>query len=89
MSETSGSCTIVANRGIMPRYPQRTIMDNLKENYQKRQLVKEEMRKQELEEKGENGELNTREALELASYKFEEGLEKMAQLTKPRVCYMA
>ncbi len=89
MSETSGSCAIIANNGIMSRYPQRTVLDDLSDAYQKRQMVKQEMRKQELEAKGENGELTTREAMELSGYKIQEGLEKMAQLTKPKVCYMA
>ncbi len=89
MFETSGSCAIVANRGIISRYPQRTIMDDLSDAYVKRQMVKQEMRKKELEEKGENGGLTTKEAMELSGYKIQEGLEKMANLTKPRVCYMA
>ncbi len=89
MSETSGSCAIVANSGIMSRYPQRTVFDDLSDAYQKRQIVKQEMRKQELEEKGENGGLTTREAMELSGYKIQEGLEKMAKLTRPTVCYMA
>ena len=65
------------------------VMDDLCDAYEKRQMVKQEMRKQELEEKGENGGLTTREAMELSGYKIQEGLEKMAKLTKPTVCYMA
>ena len=89
MSETSGSCAVIANSGIMSRYPQRSVMDDLCDAYEKRQMVKQEIRKQELEEKGENGGLTTREAMELSGYKIQEGLEKMAKLTKPTVCYMA
>lgn len=89
MFETSGSCAIVANSGIVSRYPQRTVMDDLSDAYEKRQMVKQEIRKQELEEKGENEGLTTREAMELSGYKIQEGLEKMANLSKPHVCYMA
>ena len=87
--ETSGSCAMVSHRGIMPRYPQRTVIDELKDAYNKHKMLKQELRKQELEEKGENGKLNTQEAIELTSYKFQDGLEKMAELSKPTVCYMA
>lgn len=67
----------------------RTPMDVMKEKYERQQAIKQEIRKQELEDKGENGKLNTREALELASYKMEDALTAMAKIASPNVCYMA
>ena len=47
------------------------------------------MRKSELSQKGEMGHLTTAEAMELAGYKIQEGLEKIAKLNADSICYLA
>ena len=47
------------------------------------------MRKNELLEKGDNQNLSTSEAMELAGYRIQDGLEKMAKLHEGSVCYLA
>lgn len=93
MSETAGSMGFVSFRGnpsnSFAPTKKNTLLDDLSDAYEKRRMAKQEMRKKELEAKGENSELNTMEAMELTGYKIEDALEKMAFLTKPRVCYMA
>ena len=80
MSESAGSCAIVS---------QRKPMDDFKNCWQQRRIAKQEIRKNELSQKGENGNLTTAEAMELAGYKIEEGLEKIAKMNADSVCYLA
>ncbi len=80
MSESAGSCAIVS---------QRRPMDDFRDCYRQRKIAKQEIRKNELSQKGDNGNLTTAEAMELAGYKIQEGLEKIAQLNAGSVCYLA
>ncbi len=94
MAETAGSMGMIGfrgNPGINPNVPsvRGGVVDDLASAYEKRQIVKQELRRQELEEKGERGELNNREAMELAAYNVENALEKIAKLGSSTVCYMA
>lgn len=91
MSETAGSIGLVPFRGttgIMPR-KQRDPLEPLKQAYEKRRIVQQEMRKRELEAKGQEGELNTREALELASYKLQDRVEQFSKFMPSTICYDA
>lgn len=90
MSETAGSMGIVPFRGtgVMP-HKQRDPLEPLKQAYEKRRIVQQEMRKRELEAKGQEGELNTREALELASYKLQDRVEQFSKLMPSTICYEA
>ncbi len=87
MSECAGSCGVTRQTSIVSTQP--SIMDTLKENYRQRQIAKQEIRKGELQQKGKEGSLNTNEAMELAGYKIQEGLEKLAKLNADSICYMA
>ena len=94
MAETAGSVGMVGfrrNPGINPNVPsgRGDVIDDLAAVYEKRQIVKQELRRKELEEKGERGELNNREAMELAAYNVENALERIAKLGSSTVCYMA
>ena len=87
MSESAGSCGVCRQTSIVSTQP--SIMDTLKDNYRQRQIARQEARKSELQKKGDNGSLNTMEAMELAGYKIQDGLEKIAKLNADSVCYMA
>lgn len=87
MSECAGSCGVTRQASVVSTQP--NIMDTLKENYRQRQIAKQEIRKGELQKKGKEGSLNTNEAMELAGYKIQEGLEKLAKLNADSICYMA
>ena len=87
MTETAGSCGIASQARIVSRQPD--VMDSLRKGFESRRLAKQELRKAELKEKGENGGLNTTEAMELAGYKIQEGLEKIARLNANSICYLA
>lgn len=80
MSESAGSCAVAR---------QTSVLDTLKDNYSKRQMIRREMRKDQLAQKGDSGALNTKEALELAGYRIQDGLEKLAAMQKSTVCYLA
>ena len=87
MSESAGSCGVRRQASIVSTQP--SIMDTLKDNYRQRHIARQEARKSELQKKGDEGSLNTREAMELAGYKIQDGLEKIAQLNSNSICYMA
>lgn len=87
MSETCGGVGVCCNPGFKPGI--KNPLDFLRDAQEQRRIIQEEMRKRKLEEKGENGELNTREALELSAYKIEERLEKLALLKPHTICYNA
>lgn len=87
MSESAGSCGITRQTSIVSTQP--NIMDTLKEDYRQRQIARQEIRRGELEQKGKEGSLNTNEAMELAGYNIQRGLEKIAQLNANSICYMA
>ena len=80
MSESAGSCAV---------YRQTNVLNTLKDNYAKRQMVKRELRKADLAQKGKEGALNTNEALELTGYRIQDGLEKIASMQPHTVCYLA
>lgn len=87
MSECAGSCGIQTQNRIVSNQPSFT--DRLKEECRQHLIARQEARKAELAEKGKAGGLNTAEAMELAGYKIEDGLRKMAELSAGSVCYMA
>lgn len=87
MAETTGSVGFAPR--IPQRAPQRTPMDDLSDIYKKRQIVRQEIRKDDLVKKAKAGVLTKREALELNSYKMANALEKMAKMGESTVCYMA
>ena len=80
MTECAGSCAIVS---------QKRPMEDLQDCWEKRKFAKQEMRKKELSQKGEIGNLTTAEAMELAGYKIQDGLEKIAKLNADSICYLA
>jgi hypothetical protein len=80
MSESAGSCAV---------YRQTNVLDTLKNSYEKRQLVKRELRKANLAQKGKEGSLNANEKLELTGYRIQDGLEKLAAMQPHTVCYLA
>ena len=80
MSESAGSCAV---------YRQVDVLGSLRDSYKQKQMVRRELRKDELAQKGKDGALNTDEALELAGYKIQDGLEKIAAMQPHTVCYLA
>lgn len=86
MSECAGSCATLSQCSIVS---QNRPLDGLKNKYEQHKAVQRELRKNELLEKGDNENLNTSEAMELAGYKIEDGLEAIANLHKNSVCYLA
>lgn len=89
MVETVGGTGFLTTRNPDFKPGIKNPLDYLRDAAEKRRIVKEEIRKKELEEKGENGRLTTPEAIELSSYKMEEALEKLAFLKPHTVCYSA
>ena len=73
----------------MSNQPQSLISYGDKVQYGLVQKNEREMRKNELLEKGDNQNLSTSEAMELAGYRIQDGLEKMAKLHEGSVCYLA
>ena len=86
MSECAGSCATLSQYSIIS---QSKPLEDLKNKYDERQIAQREMRKNELLEKGDNQNLSTSEAMELAGYRIQDGLEKMAKLHEGSVCYLA
>ena len=74
MSECAGSCATLSQCSIIS---QSKPLEDLKNKYDERQIAQREMRKNELLEKGDNQNLSTSEAMELAGYRIQDGLEKM------------
>lgn len=91
MVETAGSCGMVSFRGntmFAPTQKPNPIKD-LQEVFNNKRIIRQEIRKQKLEEKGNNGQLNTQEALELSAYKIQDAFEDFMEITKPTICYEA
>ena len=86
MSECAGSCATLSQCSIIS---QSKPLEDLKNKYDERQIAQREMRKNELLEKGDNQNLSTSEAMELAGYRIQDCLEKMAKLHEGSVCYLA
>ena len=83
MSECAGSCATLSQCSIVS---QSKPLEDLKNKYDERQIAQ---RENELLEKGDNQNLSTSEAMELAGYRTQDGLEKMAKLHEGSVCYLA
>lgn len=78
MSESAGSCAVETQFSMS-----RGINDKMRE------IAREEIRKNTLEEKRANGDLTKAEALELANLKIGAALDDIATLKSGSVCYMA
>ena len=91
MSECAGSCATLSQCSIIS---QSKPLEDLKNKYDERQIAQREMRKNELLELCQicnflRQILSTSEAMELAGYRIQDGLEKMAKLHEGSVCYLA
>lgn len=80
MTEVAGSVGVVQKQ---------CPLDLLRDSAEKRRIVRQEIRKKELEKKGNEGSLNTLEAMELAGYKFEDCAETIAKFLPRTICYEA
>ena len=80
MSESAGSCAVET---------QYCVSSNAYNPYQMRKIAQQEVRKNELVEKRDNGNLSKAEAVELTSLMLNSALDKIANAHSQSICYMA
>jgi len=92
MVETAGGCAIVAQNSIVnPIYPRnrKNPYEAARDNRDTRAIVREEIRRHELEEKAKTGDLTEKEELELAALKTKVFLDGLPSLKPETICYVA